>query len=277
MTANINLSFTPLNNPSPGKLSREQVAFYNAHGYLKPFDIYAPLEVARNRAYFDYLLATLRVEQPDLDTYAINGYHTRCRGIYEMATHPKILDLVEDIVGPNIICWGTHFFCKMPLDPKSVPWHQDASYWPLAPARTVTAWLAIDDADVENSCMFVIPGTHARGHLKWKDTSGPAVLNQEIEGIQQLGEPVAMELQAGQISLHADMLAHGSTPNRSSRRRCGLTVRYCPPEVEPLNRGWGDGAILCRGVDTTGHWRHNSKPPGEDLEFRKQQPIIGGN
>ena len=72
------------------------------------------------------------------DSYAINGYHMRCRGLWDIVTEPRILDYVEDIVGPNIIAWGTHFFCKMPHDGKTVAWHQDSSYWPLTPTKALT-------------------------------------------------------------------------------------------------------------------------------------------
>jgi non-heme Fe2+,alpha-ketoglutarate-dependent halogenase len=273
----IDISFKPVENTNPSCLGREQISQYNELGYLKPFDIFNQLEAERNRAYFDYILASMRVFNDGRDTYAINGYHSRCKGIYDLATDPRILDLVEDIVGPNIIVWGTHFFCKVPHDPKSVPWHQDASYWPLSPARTVTAWIAIDDVDVENSAMHVIPKTHNKGPLKWKNTEGPAVLSQEIENIEQYGKPVPIELKAGQISLHADMIVHGSQPNGSARRRCGLTVRYCPPEVEPIDRGWGTNSVIARGIDPHGWWANKTMPPGEDVSSPDKPKAIGGN
>lgn len=269
--------FAPVDNPAPRVLSAEQIQDYNQQGYLKPFDIYNPLEAQCNRAYFDYLLAKLKAMNDGRDSYAINGYHTRCQGIYDMATYPAILDLVQDIVGPDIICWGTHFFCKLPHDPKSVPWHQDASYWPLTPARTVTVWLAIDDADVENACMHVIPGTHRNGQMPWENTTDPAVLNQKIMNIEQYGKPIPFELKAGQISLHADMIAHGSAPNTSDRRRCGLTIRYCPPSVRTINSGWAANAIICRGSDPSGQWQHQSRPQGDDLSARNKPKSIGGN
>lgn len=273
----IDFSFKPVDNPNPGHLTPGQIAHYNTEGYVKPFDIFNTLEAERNRAYFDYLLATLRACKDGRDTYAINGYHRCCRGIFEMATDPRILDLVEDIVGPDIVIWATHFFCKMPHDPKAVPWHQDASYWPLTPARTVTAWLAIDDVDAGNSAMHVIPRSHDKGHLKWKNTEGPAVLNQEVENVEQYGQPVPIELKAGQISLHADMIVHGSQPNKSARRRCGLTIRYCPPDVKPLNPGWATGSIIARGNDPHGWWANIPKPPGEEILPVNKPKAIGGN
>jgi hypothetical protein len=123
--------------------------------------------------------------------------------------------------------------------------------------------------------MMFLPGTHTRGHLKWRQASGPAVLNQEIEDIAQFGEPVFDELKAGEFSLHADMLAHGSEPNHSDRRRCGLTIRYCPPSVRALDRRWARGGVLCRGSDPAGNWAHNPRPAGEEVNVIIQ--TIGAN
>jgi non-haem Fe2+, alpha-ketoglutarate-dependent halogenase len=269
------LSFAPVVNSNPKKLTPEQIAFYNAQGYIAPLDVFTSAEADANRAYLDKLLGQLKAFRDGRDTYAINGYQATCRGIYDLCVHPKILDCVEDIVGPNIIAWATHYFCKMPHDPKHVPWHQDASYWPLTPARTVTVWLAIDDADEENSAMQFLPKTHALGPLEWKQTEKDAVLNQEITEIERFGTPVSDILKAGQMSLHADMLAHGSAPNRSDRRRCGLTIRYCPPTVRPLKKDWGVQSILCRGEAPNSPWRHSPRPENDDLTLR---PIyIGGN
>jgi non-haem Fe2+, alpha-ketoglutarate-dependent halogenase len=165
------------------------------------------------------------------------------------------------------VAWGQQYFCKMPGDGKPVSWHQDASYWPLTPARTVTMWLAVDDADRENGAMQVIPRTHTLGHLEF-DLSGAdedSVLPQKIKGIADLGEPVYFELKAGEISLHADMLVHGSDPNRSNRRRCGLTIRYASTEVRSLDDGWNKNSIVCRGADSAGHWANIPRPETDYL------------
>jgi hypothetical protein len=270
------LSFVPVVNALPKKLTSEQIEQYNTDGYVKPFRIFAGSDVDANRDYFDSLLRILTEHQDGRDAYAINCYQGRCRGIWDLATNPLILDHVEDIVGPNIVAWATHFFCKLPGDPKVVPWHQDASYWMITPARTVTVWLAIDDADEDNAAMQFIPGTHRLGPLEWKQCDRPHVLQQEIVGAEKLGKPVFDELRAGEISLHADMLAHGSAANTSSRRRCGLTIRYCPPEVHAVHPDWSAHAILCRGVDPAGHWTHSPRPAGEDLSGPKPK-AVGAN
>lgn len=270
------LSFQPVVNHSPRRLTPQQIGFYNEFGYVMPLPAYSPSEAEQNRAYFDGLLSKVRQARSDLDSYSINGFHCCCAGLHDIVTNPTLLDHVQDLIGPDIVCWGSHFFCKQPHDPRKVAWHQDASYWPFTPARTVTVWLAIDDADRANAAMMFLPGTHRQGHLKWRHVArDQAVLNQEIENAAQLGQPVYDELKAGQFSLHADMLAHGSEPNTSDRRRCGLTIRYCPPTVKALNPRWTKGAVLCRGSGAGGEWTFNPRPPGEDVMVIVQ--AIGAN
>ena len=124
--------------------------------------------------------------------------------------------------------------------------------------------------------MMFLPGTHKKGHLRWKDSDKPAVLNQEIEDIESYGEPFHDELKAGQFSMHADMLAHGSEANNSDRRRCGLTIRYCSPDVRCVGeRDWCNNAILCRGEDPFGHWTLKDRPKGEN--FAQNLTPIGAN
>ena len=272
------LSFAPVNNPSPKTLTSEQIERYNREGFLAPLDLFDDAEADRWRAYFDHLLAEMaRLKDGRDGNYAINGYHACCEGLYELITHPKILDYVEDVVGPDFVVWGSHFFSKKPHCPKHVPWHQDASYWPLSPARTVTVWLAIDDVTEENSPMRFLPRTHNLGHLDWKKTEKDAVLSQEIENAERFGAPVSDLLRAGQLSLHADMLVHGSEPNQSDRRRCGLTARYCPTGVRALDPSWARNAILCRGEDRTGQWGCIPRPHGDNLAPDMRPKPIGAN
>ena len=109
----------------------------------------------------------------------------------------------------------THYFCKEPGDTKQVTWHQDASYWPLTPSKVVTVWLAIDDADEENSAMKVIPGSHLHAQIPFEHSTVEEnnVLGQSVHQAEDYGEaPVAFEMKAGQISLHTDLLLHGSEP-----------------------------------------------------------------
>ena len=161
----------------------------------------------------------------------------------------------------DLLAWGSHFFCKMPGDGKRVAWHQDASYWPLTPSKAVTIWLAIDDASVENACMRYIPGSHRLGHLTYRlsETDEANVLNQTVEGIEKLEPPVDVELKAGEVSMHSDLLLHGSEANQSARRRCGLTLRYCPADVK-AGLGWNAKGVIVSGVDVSGHWGNAPRP-----------------
>jgi non-haem Fe2+, alpha-ketoglutarate-dependent halogenase len=256
------LRFHPVRCENPRRLTQNHIAFFNERGYLKGFRIFEEPEVSENRRGFDQLLD--RAVSDGGSSYSINGWHDRSQTIYDLATHPVILEYVEDLLGPNVVAWGTHYFCKLPGDGKAVSWHQDASYWPLTPARTVTVWLAIDDADRENGCMRVIPGTHRLGQLEFRDSDASEnnVLWQTVTGAERYGEPVDFELKAGEISLHADMLVHGSEPNRSSRRRCGLTIRYASTDVRAY-WDWNQKSILCRGEDPGGHWAHLPRPAGD--------------
>jgi hypothetical protein len=271
----LDLSFKPVSNPHPATLTAAQIEHFNRAGFIAPLDVFTGQEAQANSAYFDRLLSQI----PDSGAYSINCYQARCQGIWDLCTEPRILDYVQDLIGPNIVCWASHFFCKLPGDAKRVPWHQDASYWKLTPARTVTAWLAIDDADEENAAMRFIPGSHDKGHLTFRKSAPNSVLAIETVGAEALGEPFSDTLRAGQISLHADMLVHGSEPNLSSRRRCGLTIRYCPPEVVMFDERWARSveAILCRGQDPSGRWQHHPRPRGDDVSLQNSPHNIGGN
>jgi hypothetical protein len=253
------LNFYPATCETPVRLTRPQIDFFNENGYLKNIPTFDEAGARENREYFDGLLAKVAAEGKD--SYSINGYHTRLAGIYDLVKNPLILEFVRDLLGPDFICWGTHYFCKLPGDPKIVAWHQDASYWPLTPSKTVTVWLAIDDADEENGCMRVIPGSHKLGHLTYRpsDPSEQNVLNQTVENAEQYGDPVAFEMKAGEISLHSDLLLHGSKPNLSDRRRCGLTMRYASVDVRSY-AGWNNSSILCMGHDPSGHWANHPRP-----------------
>ena len=142
------LRFHPAQPIHPRQLTPEQIAFYNENGYVKGIRIFEPEEIAEHRHYFDRLLEKQLREGGD--SYSLRRMQRYCQPIWDIITHPTILDYVEDIIGPNIVAWGSQYFCKLPGDGKPVSWHQDASYWPLTPAHTVTLWLAVDDADREN-------------------------------------------------------------------------------------------------------------------------------
>ena len=270
---NQDLSFAPVTERDGLKLSAQDLVHYNEHGFAQPFDVYSMTEIAEVRSYLDHLMADLG---PD-GAYGVNCYQARLAGLWDIATDARILDHVQDIIGPDILCWASAILSKKPHDPKAVPWHQDASFWSLSPARTVTVWLAIDDADEENSAMRFIPGTHNQGAMKVQTTGGDAVFHKETANAEALGEPFTNTLKAGQMSLHADMLVHGSQPNVSDRRRCGLTLRYCPPSVRITDPAWATGveAVLCRG--NAGDWATHPRPENNDITKTQSPHVVGNN
>lgn len=265
------LSFVPTTNASPKRLTRDQIEQYNSRGYIKNLPVFDDAQVFEHRSYFDRLLSRQMADGGDANS--LRRMQRFSQPIWDIIVNPIILDYVEDLLGPNIVAWGQQYFVKLPGDGKIVSWHQDASYWPFTPARTVTLWLAVDDADLENGCMQVIPGTHTLGHLDF-DMAGRdenSVLPQKIHGIERFGAPVPIDLKAGEISLHADMLIHGSAQNSSPRRRAGLTVRYASTEVRSLDPNWNQNSIVCRGTDQDGHWANVPRAEVDYLDLLDSQ------
>jgi len=255
------LRFHPSTVQAPKMLSKEQLDTYNREGYLKGFPIFDSQEIGEIRTYFDGVLE--EVLAGGGDSYSIISAHLKYGPVYDLIKHPKIVAYIQDILGEDVVGWGAHFFCKMPHDGKKVAWHQDASFWPLTPSKTVTAWLAIDDADVENACMRFIAGSHLQGHLDYRESKEEekSVLRQTVDNPEQFGAEIDVTLKAGEMSLHSDLLLHGSEANNSDRRRCGLTLRYCAGEVRSdPTLGWNREGVVVSGSEPSGHWANPVRP-----------------
>lgn len=256
------LSFHPCGVESPRVLSRQQIEAFNRDGFISPVRIFDEAEMAVHRSYFDDLLN--RVVAEGGDSYSISTAHLKYGAVYDLLTHPRIVAAVSDLLGDNVIGWGSHYFCKMPGDGKRVSWHQDSSYWPLTPSKAVTVWLAIDDADVENACVRFLSGSHLYGHLTWhlSENDEGNVLNQTVAEVERFGQPFDNILKAGEISLHSDLLLHGSEANESNRRRCGLTLRYCTSDVRAY-MGWNQKGVVVSGKDDSNHWANATRPESD--------------
>ena len=256
------LSFHPASTENPKTLTAEQIAGYNKNGYVKPLDVYSEEEIAGIRRYFDDLVN--KTIAAGGNSYSISTAHMKHGAVYDILTHPAIVDYVADLLGEDVVAWGSHFFCKMPGDGKDVAWHQDASYWPLSPSNAVTVWLAIDDADLENGCMKFIAGSQHSGHLTYRksDPGDHSVLDQVVDNAEQYGPVVIDDLKAGQVSIHNDLLLHGSDANNSTRRRCGLTLRYAAADVR-AEMGWNAKGVIVRGTDESGHWGNPPRPDND--------------
>ena len=253
------IGFCQVGNDSPEHLSAEQVKHYNEQGFLMPFEGLDEYQILELRDFFEVVLA--EAQRSGKSSYSINTAHLRFGRVYDLMSHPRILGPVSDLLGPDVVAWGAHFFCKLPGDGKRVAWHQDATYWPITPTRTVTAWLAIDDANPENANMRFLPRSHLHGPIDYLlSEDNREVLNLVVPDAENYGDvPVDVSLQAGQFSMHCDLLLHGSEANESDKRRCGLTMRYAAAEVRAFH-DWHHNGILVRGEDVAGNWANHSRP-----------------
>ena len=185
----------------------------------------------------------------------------------DLVSHPKVLDAVEDVLGPDILCWGQSLFVKDAHDPGYVSMHQDGTYWGLSKPDVVTAWIALSPATEQSGCMKVVPGTHAmelQAHNDTLDKDNLLTRGQEIAVDVDENEAVFMPLQPGEISLHHVRLVHGSAPNQSDDRRIGVAVRYIAPHVKQKEAD-KDSAWLVRGEDKYGYFVHET-PPETDMD-----------
>jgi non-heme Fe2+,alpha-ketoglutarate-dependent halogenase len=245
-----------------GSLTAEQASFYRDNGYLCPLPALDAGEVAEARARLE---ATEAMLGGRLDGRNNQKPNLLFPWIDRLIRHPRILDAVESVIGPDILCWGSQFFIKRAGDPAFVSWHQDGTYWGLSSADVVTAWLALTPSTPESGCMRVVAGTH-RAQVPHTDTFAETNMlsrGQEIAVTVNEDEATDLVLAPGEMSLHHVLIFHGSPPNRASHPRIGLAIRYVPTHVHQLDGGRGS-ATLVRGEDRTGHWEHE-RPPQADM------------
>lgn len=174
----------------------------------------------------------------------------------DLVRHPRILDAIEDVIGPNILVWTSTFFIKEPNSPTYAAWHQDGGYFGLEPREQVCAWVALTDASEEAGCMEQLsfrgkPRLHHHAALGLANSINRA--GQTITDDFDDRDPVAMALPAGSFSLHHELAVHRSAPNRASHRRVGIGLNYIPTHVR-VNGPVRVKAMLVRGRDTYGHF-----------------------
>jgi len=236
----------------PKVLSTAQVARYHRNGFHFPVPV---LSADEARSCRERLEANERQLGGPLSGNMRQKPHLLFTWANELARHPTILDAIEDVIGPDILCWSTTFFTKEARSPAFVSWHQDATYWGLSTDDVITAWVTLADAPVESGAMKFWPGSHLRNQLEHRDTFASDNLlsrGQEIAVEVPAGEGVDVALKAGEMSLHHVLLVHGSGPNTTDDRRIGFAIRYIPPHVRQLKVR--DSATLVRGRDTHGNF-----------------------
>ena len=242
-------------------LTQAQIDQFREQGFVSPIRVMSAAEA------FGYRRQLERFER---ETGGPLGGHLRHKShlvftwLADLVRHPRILDAVDDLYGPDLLCWTTNFFIKEKASPAFVSWHQDSTYWGLSQPDAVTAWVAFTPANAGNGAMEVIPGSHKLDQIPHRETFAEHNLltrGPEIAIKVDQSKAVRLDLEPGEISLHHVRLVHGSLPNRSDDRRIGFAIRYIPTHVRQL---FGDdSASLVRGEDRYGHFELEPRPKRE--------------
>ncbi len=221
-------------------LTEAQINQYNEQGYIIPEYRLSSEQVEAIKAQHARLLEA----HPEFSDYcpALLIHDT---GFLNFARNDAILDMVGQLIGPNIALWNSSFFAKPAKVGSKTPWHQDGEYWPIRPLATCSVWIALDDATPENGCLRFLPGTHRSKELAehhYNDASGLSLpLELDSKHVDE-NEAVDVVLKAGQMSLHDAYLMHGSEANNSDKPRRGMTLRFMPTS-----------SVYRRDLPTSGH------------------------
>jgi len=264
-------------------LTQEQCQQFERDGYLVPLNVLRPDEVDRYLAHYAEYTSQQRDRlaalTPNLKYQVLSETHFVLPWVYEIVSHPRILDVMSSLLGPNLLAWNTTWFTKMPGEATYVGWHQDGTYWNLEPPNVVTAWVALSPSQPENGCMRVVPGTHTQPMMPQRETYIPDNMlsrGQEMAAEVNEEDAVDMALKPGQMSLHHIWIVHGSNANTSpDTPRIGLAIRYTRPEVvqdsphKPM-------AMLVRGVDEYGNFETRPVPESDDTaqQMRDHKAIV---
>jgi hypothetical protein len=244
-----------------GSLTPAQRRFYEENGYVFPVPVLDRTEVRTLRGRFEELAER---EGGRLSRSTNTRPHLLLTWIDDLIRDPRILDPVESILGPDILCWASGFFAKAPGDGTFVSWHQDATYWGLSSHDVVTAWVALSPSNRQSGCLRVVPGSH-KAQVDHRDTFATDNLlsrGQEIAVEVDQSRTVDIILDPGEMSLHHVLIFHGSEPNISEDWRIGFAIRYIPTHLKQL-APIKDTAMLVRGADTYGHFEPEQRPSAD--------------
>ena len=244
-------------------LTPDQIAQYREKGFVVPHFRLPEETLESIRRDHDRLLAANPAFRDNCSALL-----THDMAFLNYARNDAILDMVEQLIGPDIALWNMSFFAKPAVNGKKTPFHQDGEYWPVNPLATCTVWIAVDDATTENGCLKFIPGSHKDKRLmKHEQKNDPSLTLQQELLPGEFDEAAAenLVLEAGQVSLHDVFLAHGSAVNRSDKPRRGMTLRLMPTtsvydrdvaqamyEKRRGNNLARHSVFLMRGVDRSG-------------------------
>lgn len=245
--------------------SSDRAAAFHKQGYVFPLDVFSAEEANGYRRELEKLEARTRHERVG-NRDQLNYPHVIFRFANRMVRDPRLLDAVEELLGPDLLVWGATFFIKEPHSDSYSSWHQDLRYWGLDDEDgQVSAWVALGPVNIANGCMRFVPGSHKGPIVPHRDTFAENnVLTRGQEAQVEIDEQtiVHVELLPGQVSLHHGKLLHASAPNRTDERRIGLSIQYIAPHVRQTV-AHKDYAMLVRGEDRYHHFEHVPAPGGD--------------
>ena len=250
-------------------LTTAQISNYLSSGYHAPIQVFSAQEAAALRRSIETeeaargpIFTEDRARPGDRfqGSYRFKS-HLLFKWLADALRHPTILDAVEDLVGPDILCWTTHWFLKEAKAPQYVSWHQDSNYWGIETDRLVSVWLAVSASTLRSGCLRLLPGSHRTPPLTHVDTYAEDNMLTRGQTIMDIDESAAvnLELAPGQAALFDYGLAHASGPNESDDRRIGIGIRYMPTSARQSLSDW-DCASLVRGEDRFSHFEHEPRP-----------------
>jgi hypothetical protein len=246
-------------------LTQAQVDSYRHNGFLFPIPALTPGEVATCLAGLHRLEADLGCPVAEADIKWRSHAYAHSPWFNDLIRHPRILDAIEDVIGPDILVWTSTFFIKEPHSPTFAAWHQDGTYFGLEPKEQVCAWVALTDATAEAGCMEMLSSGGAPRQLHHAALGLAHSINRAGQTIMEAFDdtnPVAMALPAGSFSLHHELAVHRSAPNRAAHRRVGIGLNYMPTHVR-VNSPVRLSAMLVRGEDRYGHFDLIDPPSAE--------------
>lgn len=217
-------------------LNEAELLSFRNKGWVVPSYRLPDLVIAEMREEYDALLARNAHLESDimLAPHQTNGGSQGVIGSekwLEFATRPELMEIAAQLIGEDIILWGTTIFGKPAHNGKETPWHQDGEYYPIRPLETLTIWIPLDDVTPENGPMRFIPGSH-RAHKLYSHSwieGGDKTINLVCDA-DQFDETTSEDLilDAGQMSFHDVYMIHGSRANRTDQRRAAFIVRLMP-------------------------------------------------
>ena len=243
-------------------LTSDEISTFKTQGYLGRFSMMSPDEMTAHIPDIVKITETPPDGQTNRRSSLLHNRHLDQTLMMDLACHPAIVDRMVALYGPDLLLWRTNFFVKHPGS-KRIPWHQDFNYWPLEPPVICSAWIAIDPATVENSCLQVIPGSHRKVIPHVKATEDMFFNEMGDEKYYDAEEAVDLEMKPGEFILFNERTLHHSHPNTSDKRRIGLAIRVILPIVTVLKYD-SPGHVLpvIHGTDTMG-FNRTDKRDGE--------------